>query len=190
MPSKLSLAGAVAALTLALAGTASADTITTGHHDIDIDVDCLAETLTVELEDDFLVTTSGGGSGTPEAAAFGTTDPISVIHESLGTGQPLVLGFHPHYDANCAPATPPVDVALDTSDPAFDVDGIAKAYDATGTSVFFDTDAVGGGAGISGLTDHFDPRWGFDTAGEYALPLVASSPGFADGGAVLQVEVQ
>lgn len=186
------VAAVVAALmaVVALAGPAAA--VDTGHYDIAAEIDCVAGTIDLVAEDHDTETTSPLAT-TP----FEVTGTNTVASTTNDTGRfdsgPLrvltqddaqvpngffVLGFEAGYDDNCGTTDlPPVTFVVDHSDPDLDVPtgGRAAAYvNDTTSETEFDTDT--GGDQNTGVTidGHEDRRWGFETAGQYTVPVIAT----------------
>lgn len=187
------VAAVVAALmaVVALAGPAAA--VDTGHYDIAAEIDCVAETIELVAENHDTEVTSPLAT-TPFEATAGNTDAIKAADTARFASGPLrtfteneaegaaegefVLGFEAGYD-NCGSATPTVTFVVDQSDPDLVVPtgGRAAAYvndQGASTATEFDTASGSGRNGGVTISGHEDRRWGFETAGEYTVPVTAT----------------
>lgn len=188
------VAAVVAALmaVVALAGPAAA--VDTGHYDIAAEIDCVTETIELVAENHDTEVTSPLATTPFEATAANSDDikaadtarfdsAVRAFTESEVEGElegEFVLGFEAGYDENCGSATPTVTFVVDQSDPDLSVPtgGRVAAYlndEGASTVTEFDTEAGSGqNSGVDITGDHEDRRWGFETAGDYTVPVTAT----------------
>lgn len=187
----LAAVGALVALA-AFAGTAGAATVSNGHYDIEVEVDCANTELALHLHDH-----TGGGAtlaGTVfEVSATGSSGDDSILNEQssrvLTEAGSYRLGFDVEYDGGCSPA-----VSIERSGAAtVPSGGKAAGYlPAYAPVTFVDTRSwflwnLGFPVSMFG---HTDLRWALtDISGTYEVPLEASASGYTAGTGTVTFEV-
>lgn len=188
------VAAVVAALMAVVAMAGPAAAVDTGHYDIAAEIDCAAGTIELVAENHDTEVTSPLATTVFEATIRNTDDieaadtarfasgPLRTFTESEAEGAAegkFVLGFEAGYDDNCEGFEPTVTFVVDQSDPDLSVPtgGRAAAYvndQGASTATEFDTASGSGRNSGVAINGHEDRRWGFETAGEYTVPVIAT----------------